>query len=131
MILHDFVYEWDGKAHSNEKPIAWWPGSYRVRIVKIGSDSSHVKFLKPMAVILKNNNAGTSMRNYIQNFALKISEKYGFDIEKSFWVEVEDEIKIALFTDKRVLQDGPLYIAEWRPARPNELEMLAPYLVDF
>lgn len=131
MILHEFTYDWDGKSHLNEKPVAWWPGSYRVRIVKLGSDSDDIKFLKPLAVIIKNNHSGTSLKNYIQNFALKISAKYGIDIERAYWVEVDGDVRIALFSDKQMLKDGPLYITEWRSARPNELEMLNPWLVDF
>ncbi len=130
MILHEFTYDWDGTSHLNEKPVAWWPGSYRVRIVKLGSDSFDVKFLKPMAVIITNNYSGTSLKNYIQNFALKISAQYGIDIERAYWVEVDSDVRIALFSDKRMLKDGPLYITEWRPARPNELKMLDPWLVD-
>ena len=130
MILHDFVYSWDGKTHSDEKPITWWPGSYRVRIIKLGSDSDQVKFIKPLAVIIRNEGPGTSLKNYIHNFARKISVKYEFDLEKAFWVEMDDEIRVAQMEEKRHLQDGPLFLAGWRKIRPNELAMLKPYLFD-
>lgn len=130
MILHDFVYSWDGKTHSDEKPITWWPGSYRVRIVKLDSGSGQVTFIRPLAVIVKNQGTGTSLKNYIQNFAQKISAEYGFDLEKALWIEMDDKIRVAQIGEKRHLQTGPLYLATWREIRPNEREMLMPYFFD-
>ncbi|THB77113.1 MAG: hypothetical protein D3926_16190 [Desulfobacteraceae bacterium] len=131
MILHDFIYSWDGKTHADEKPVAWWPGSYRVRIVKLDSGHEGVKFIKPMAVILKNNSSGTSLRNYIENFAKKMSRQYDLELEKTLWVELDDGLKVARINEKRHLQNGPLYLVDWREARPNEQEMLKPFLKDF
>ena len=54
MILHDFIYEWDGKSTDGEKPVSWWPGSYHVKIVRLGTDSEDISYLVPMVVILKN-----------------------------------------------------------------------------
>ncbi len=130
MIRHEFVYSWDGKTHDNEKPVAWWPGSYRVRIVDLDHGKKNVTFIKPLAVIMKNNGKGTSIRHCIHNFALKISKKYGFDLEKALWVEMDDDIRVARVAGRQELQDGPLYRMTWRKALPNEREMLAPFLFD-
>jgi len=132
MLLHDFLYEWDGKSTSGEKPISWWPGSYRVKIIKLGTDKKNISFLVQTAVILKN--AGTqaprnpSLRTYFHNFAKKISDKY--DIDKSLWIELDDKIRVAMLNPERQLSSETLYSISWRPIRPKELTMIKPYITD-
>jgi len=134
MILHDITYEWDGKSKAGEKPITWWPGSYRVRIVKLGDDTKTIHYLFPVAVILKSKkNTKTlhsSLKNYIDNFAKKLAKTYHLDIDKTLWVELDDEIRVAKLNPDRKLYDEILYSISWRPARPNELTMIDPYIKD-
>lgn len=132
MILHDFIYEWDGKSTSGEKPIAWWPGSYRVRIVKLEIEDTGLSYLIPFAVILKNKSTpatmNISLRNYIHNFARKISKEYDLDIGKTLWIELDNMIRVAMLNPERQLASEMLYSISWRPIRPNELEMIKPYI---
>ena len=134
MILHDFIYEWDGKSADGEKPVSWWPGSYHVKIVDLASGNEDVSYLVPVAVILKNAkinpSMNTSLRNYIHNFAQKISKKYNLDMEKTLWVEVDDTIKVTRLNPDPKVVPSTLYSITWRPIRPNELEMLKSYLED-
>ena len=135
MILHDFIYKWDGKSIRGEKPIAWWPGSYHVRIVKLGTDKKNISYLVPIAVILKN--AGTqpnmmniSLQNYVHNFALKLSKEYDLNINKTLWIEIDDKIRVAVLTPVQKMAREILYSTSWRPIRPNELAMIKPYISD-
>ncbi|MCP3942442.1 MAG: hypothetical protein GY710_13270 [Desulfobacteraceae bacterium] len=134
MILHDIIYEWDGKSKAGEKPVSWWPGSYRVRIVKLGDDTKAIRYLFPIAVILKSQKdtkpLHTSLKNYIDNFAKKLSITYGLDIEKTLWVELDKEIRVAQLNPDQKLSNETLYTISWRPARPNELAMIDPYIKD-
>jgi hypothetical protein len=135
MILHDFTYEWDGKSHSGKKPVSWWPGCYRVRILKIGDETTRVQYLFPIAVVFKSakTNAvmNTSLENYIHNFAEKISREYGLDMEKVMWVKMDDPVMVAHLTPDRKLSGAPLYTISWRPIRPNETAVIAPDITDF
>lgn len=133
MILHDFIYEWDGKTSDGKAPISWWPGSYHVRIIKLGNDGDNVSYLTPHAVILKNaklnSDMNTSLKNYIHTFAKKISKQYHLDIEKTMWVEIRDEIFVTrIKPGPDVVIRAIQFDIEWRSIRPNELEMLQPYL---
>jgi len=134
MILHDFIYKWDGKRTSKEKPIAWWPGSYRVRIVKLEMEDTGLSYLIPFAVILKNTSTPATMdislRNYIHNFAQKLSKEYNLNIAKTLWIELEDTIRVAMLKPDRKLAHETLYSISWRPIRPNELKMIEPYIMD-
>jgi len=134
MILHDFIYEWDGKSRSGKAPITWWPGAYRVRIVKLGGEKEDIYYLFPTAVFLKGVKTqavmNTSLKNYIHNFAEKISQKYNLDIHKTMWVELRDEVRIAHLTPDRQLTDKTFFSFSWRRARPNEMEMFEPFIRD-
>ena len=144
MILHDITYEWDGKSRDGEKPITWFPGAYRVRIVKLKSDDAPVHFLFPLTVLLKpiqkKDFAYQSLKNYIHNFAEKLAAEYHLDIHKTMWVEISgssasnrtfDSVRIAHLNPDRKLSGITLFSFTWREARPNELAMLAPFLEDF
>ncbi len=146
MLLHDFIYEWNGKSIKGEKPISWWPGSYRVKIVRLATDKNNISFLLHTAVILKNAKTNptmnTALKNYIHNFAQKISSKYGLNIDKTLWIELGDNIRVAQLNpeQKLVSEQKPvpekkftpdiLYAISWRPIRPNELAMIKPYISD-
>ncbi|MCF6249435.1 MAG: hypothetical protein L3J69_19075 [Desulfobacula sp.] len=134
MIVHNFIYEWDGKSHDGKKPVSWWPGSYHVKIVKLSSDSDNVRFLMPTFVILKNakNNPtmNTSLKNYIHTFAQKISKQYDLNMEKTLWIEINDEIQVIRIQPAPHVVEATLFSVPWRDIRPNELEMIEPYLGD-
>lgn len=134
MILHDFIYQWDGKSTDGEKPVSWWPGSYHVKIVDLAADNKNVSYLVPYAVILKNAKINpamnTSLRNYIHTFAQKISKKYELYMEKTLWVEIDDTIKVTRLHPDPKLVEATLFSIEWRDIMPNELTMIEPYLSD-
>jgi hypothetical protein len=91
--------------------------------------------LKSRAVICRNRDKGTSIRNCIENFARKVSQKYDLEIDRVLWVEIgqKDPRDVQIATLKKVSPMGgkDLYSASWRPARPNEFKLLDPFLVDF
>jgi hypothetical protein len=135
MILHDFIYEWDGKSTAGEKPISWWPGSYRVKIIKLATDKKNISYLVHTAVLLKNARIkpalmNTSLKNYIHNFAQKISKEYDLDIAKTLWIELDDKIRVAQLNPVQRQVTDIIYSISWRTIRPNELDMVKPYIKD-
>ena len=131
MIIHDFIYEWDGKSKDGKKPVSWWPGAYHVRIVRLDAETSGVKYLIPTAVLLKNARQNPrmncSLRNYIHTFAEKICEQYELDMAKTLWVEFDQEIRVTRLDDDSKLPSAIQFDVVWRDIRPNELEMIQPY----
>ncbi len=134
MLLYDFIYDWDGKTTKDEKPVSWWPGSYRVKIVKLATDKNNISYLVHTAVILKNARTNpsmnTSLKNYIHNFARKISKEYDLNIDKTLWIELDDKIRVASLNPDQKLAPEILYSISWRPIRPKELKMIKPYITD-
>ncbi len=135
MIVHDFTHEWDGKSQSGEKPITWWPGAYRIRILRLGDPDQKVQFLFPSAVVFKSMGSekgmNTALKNYVDNFAKKLAKKYELNIEKTLWVEWEMPPVVAQLSPDRTLGDDTLYSISWRPIRPNEEALILPDLEDF
>lgn len=134
-IIHDYIYEWDGKKRAGNRPICWWPGSYRIRVVNLAADAPEIFFLRPKAVICQNNGSGTSIHNCVQNFAKEISKKFDLKMEKVLWVEISPkepfDIQVITFTLVTDIENNRLFSATWRDARPNELKTIEPYLADF
>jgi hypothetical protein len=135
VILHDFTYEWDGKSATGKKPISWWPGCYRVRIIRLGQENDSLKYLFPFAVVFKPVKTeavmNTSLENYIHYFAEEISRQYGLEPAKALWIKLGDPIRVAQLKPERKLSDETLYAVSWRSVRPNEMAAIEPDLTDF
>ncbi len=134
MILHDTIYDWDGKSREGEQPICWWPGSYYIRIVDFSQGPANITHLKPLAVICKNRGHGTSIKKCIQNFAKRVAADFNFDMDKAFWVEIEsddDAISVANLKFERQIGEKRLYSVTWRNAMPKEATLLEPFIKDF
>ncbi len=72
----------------------------------------------------------TSLKNYIHNFARKISKEYDLNIDKTLWIELDDKIRVASLNPDQKLAPEILYSISWRPIRPKELKMIKPYITD-
>ena len=135
MILHDFTYEWDGKSATGKKPISWWPGCYRVRIIRLGQEDDRLKYLFPVAVVFKpvktNAVMNTSLENYIHYFAEEIGRQYLLEPAKVLWIKLGDPVRVAQLKPERKLSGEALYSVSWRPVRPNEMAVIEPDLTDF
>jgi len=135
MIIYDGVYEWDGKQRNGQTPVCWWPGEYRIRIIQLNAENPEIHFLKGHAVLCRNMGKGTSIRNYAQNFARLISEKFNLHMEKTLWIELLEyppgDIQVAILDRMGSLSSIPLYKASWRPILPNEKNLIAPYMKGF
>ncbi len=135
-FLYDGIYKWDGKAKNGKTPFCWWPGAYRMRIVKFSSENPDIMYLKSTAVICKNAGTGTSIKNCVTNFAKTISGEFNLEIEKVLWVEIDkndtSDIQVANLSPlEHALGGKTLFTAKWRPAMPNEIKFLTPFLKDF
>ncbi|MEX1299008.1 MAG: hypothetical protein AB1Z81_08370 [Desulfotignum sp.] len=135
MILHDFTYEWDGKSATGKKPISWWPGCYRVRIIRLGQEDDTLTYLFPVAVVFKPVKTkavmNTSLENYIHYFAEEISRQYRLEPAKVLWIKLEDPVRVAQLKPERKLSDETFYSISWRPVRPNEMAAIEPDLTGF
>ena len=132
MILHDFVHQWDGKSQSGERPITWWPGAYRVRIIQLDDPDAGVHYLFPRAVVFSaipmEGSLNTHLKNHIDNFAREMARAFNLNIEKTLWVEWGTPPMVAILKPSGFLGDKTFYAISWRPPRRLELDQIIPYL---
>ncbi len=118
-----------------QKPISWWPGCYRVRIIRLGQENDTLKYLFPLAVVFKPVKTkavmNTALENYIHYFAEEISRQYGLEPAKALWIRLGDPIQVAQLRPERKLSDETFYAVSWRSVRPNEMETIEPDITDF
>jgi len=135
MIIYDGIYKWDGKQRDSTPPVCWWPGEYHIRIIKLKSDIPEIHFLKEHAVLCQNMGTGTSIQNYVQNFARLVSAKYHLKMEKTMWVEFlkipRKEIMVANIDRVANMSGKGVFKPTWRPILANERKMLSPYFEGF
>lgn len=91
MKIFDGIYSWDGKKTENKEPIAWFPGSYNLKIFDIRSSSKDVEYLKPTLCIYSKTGDGMSISEKPEKFAQEICSEFSLQIDKVLWVEELEE----------------------------------------
>jgi hypothetical protein len=136
MIVYDGKYSWSGKKDSEIRPIAWWAGAYRLKIIdlsksKTASAGAGVVMLKPIVVIVSDTGEGASVTNCAPELVKSVCRDFKLDIKKILWIEFHPgppaHMNVGKFTRAAKIHDEALYTVDWRPARTGELEMIKPY----
>ncbi len=124
MEIFNGTYSWDGKKHDGRDPIAWFPGSYNLRIFNLTITSGAVTHLKPYLCLFSETGLGHSISANPGKFAKHVSEDFSLDMERVLWVEEihgkEDPFEIIVFSRNGKLGDEPLYHADRRPPTDGE-----------
>ena len=128
MEIFNGTYSWDGKKHDGRDPIAWFPGSYNLRIFNLTISSGGVTHLRPYLCIFSETGCGHSISAKPGNFAKHVSSDFSLDIERVLWVEdfqeKEDRFEVIVFTRNGKLGDEPLYHAERRLPTEGERTLI-------
>ena len=128
MEIFNGTYSWDGKKHDGRDPIAWFPGSYKLRIFNLTINSSGVTHLKPYLCIFSETGRGHSISAKPGKFAKHVSRDFSLDIERVLWVEEfqekEDRFEIIVFTRNGKLGEEPLYQARRRLPTEGERTLI-------
>ncbi len=69
------------------EPIAWFSGSYDVKLFKRAPSSRKVQYLKPFICIYAPTGEGQSISANPEKFAKQICFDFSLDLEKVLWVE--------------------------------------------
>ena len=87
MKIFDGIYSWDGKKIDNRDPIAWFPGSYNLKIFDVRDSAKGVEHLKPIICIYSKTGVGMSISEKPDKFAREICDQFSLELEKVMWVE--------------------------------------------
>lgn len=116
MAIFNGRYEWDGTKSGELEPVAWYPGSYDVKIVSLGGDDKVVS-LKSVLCIFAGTGEGQSISAHPEKFAKRICADFSLDLERVFWVEdlLEGEDRYQIVNFSRSGRMGKEYF--YRPSK--------------
>jgi hypothetical protein len=121
-------YRWDGTKKGEHEPIAWFAGSYDVKIFKLASASEKIQHLKPFICIYAMTGEGQSISAHPEKFAKQICNDFSLELERVMWVEdllrKEDRYEIVLFVRSGKLGETIFYRTEKRMASEREVHMI-------
>lgn len=86
MAIFNGRYHWDGTKQGDLDPVAWYPGSYDVKIVKLGG-SGKVVALKSVLCLYSRTGEGHSISANPEKFARCICAEFSLEFERVLWVE--------------------------------------------
>jgi hypothetical protein len=127
MAIFNGRYEWDGTKSGELEPVAWYPGSYDVKIVSLGG-SDKVVSLKSVLCLFAGTGEGQSISAHPEKFAKRICADFSLDLERVLWVEDllagEDRYQIVNFSRAGKMGRENFYRSSKRPATTSEMRLV-------
>jgi hypothetical protein len=134
MAIFNGRYRWDGTKKDDLEPIAWYPGSYDVKILDRSGSEGKVRPFKTAICLYARTGEGQSISASPEKFAKRICNDFSLDIERVLWVEdllsEKDRYAIILFTRTGKMGKGFFYRTEKRQALNAEVKMIEQALVE-
>ncbi len=134
MAIFNGRYCWDGTKKDDVEPIAWYPGSYDVKILDRSGTEGKVRHFKTAICLFARTGEGQSISASPEKFAKRICNDFALDIDRVLWVEdlltEKDRYDIILFTRTGKMGKGFFYRTEKRQALEAEVKMIQQALVD-
>ncbi len=134
MAIFNGRYRWDGTKKDDIEPIAWYPGSYDVKILDRSGTEGKVRHFKSTICLYARTGEGQSISASPEKFAKRICNDFALDIDRVLWVEdlltEKDRYDIICFTRTGKMGKGFFYRTEKRQALEAEVKMIQQALVD-
>ena len=86
MAIFNGRYHWDGTKQGDLDPVAWYPGSYDVKIIDLRCRGK-VVWLKPVLCLFSRTGEGHSISANPEKFARRICAEFSLELERVLWVE--------------------------------------------
>ncbi len=121
-------YSWDGKKHSEDEPIAWFPGAYNLKIFNVAGEERAVKHLKPYLCIYSKTGKGHSISANPEKFAKQICNEFSLEIDKVLWAEEQQNnsgtYEVVVFTERGRLGHTYFYKIDKRKPMDGEKKII-------
>jgi len=129
MTIYNGIYSWDGTKTDSDAPIAWFGGSYSVRIFERAPGKGNVEHLKPYICLFSGTGCGQSISANPEKFAKRICYDFHLDLERVMWIEEGtqhggDRYEIVNFKRSMTMGKTVFYQVEKRPASVAEIRMI-------
>ena len=120
--------------HQRHIPRTWWTCAWRIRVINLMMAQAKVRYLKPMIVVANQSGLATSLISCAESIGKKISRDFNLNVSEVLWIEhFPNNPKnwlVATFALKSGFGPGSNYYIRWRPIRPNEFEVIKPFIPD-
>ena len=113
-------------------PIRKWTDAWRIRIIDLALIRSDIRYLRPRIVVAVQTGTKTLRTSCAESLGKRICRDFDLDAREILWVEQfpEDYKKyyVATFISRPHMGVGSHDSVTWRPASPNELSAIKPYI---
>lgn len=127
MAIFNGRYQWDGTKSGELEPVAWYPGSYDVKIVTLGGDDKVIAF-KTALCLYSGTGEGQSISAHPERFAKRICADFSLDLERVLWVEDllkgADRYQIVHFSRTGRMGKDYFYRSSKRGATGSEIRLI-------
>ena len=135
MIIYDGTYQLEPDADRSPLPENKWVCAWRVRIINLAESRPAVRHLKPTIVIANPTGPGIGLTSCAEGVGKKISRDFKLDVNQVLWIE-HSALKpaqwhTAVFRPQDSAGSDINYDIQWRPATPNEVELIKPFVAEF
>jgi hypothetical protein len=132
MIVYDGIYRLPTEANQGFKPRTQWLYAWQVRIINLDLSLPTVKHIKPIIVAVKQTGSKPCLTSCAESIGKKISRDFNLDVSRVLWVEhFPNNLKqwyAAAFKPKSSFGPDINYYIQWRPIRPNEIDIIKPFI---
>ena len=127
MILFDGTYRLQRQEDKSPDAERNWACSWRLRLFDLTLSHPDVKHLKPYAIVATQTGGGIFKTTCAESLSKRICRDFNLEIEEILWVEhypEEPALYVAMFKPKSYVGNEIFYAIDWRPIRPNELQVI-------
>ena len=131
MILFDGTYGLQRREDKSSKDDRNWACSWRLRLFDFSIGYPNVKHLRPYAVVATQTGEGIFKATCAESLGKRICRDFDLGTDDILWIEHypdEPALYVAMFKPKSHLGDEVFYTIDWRPIRPNELQVIQPFI---
>ena len=131
MIIFDGTYRLQRQEDKSPDADRNWACSWRLRLFDLTLSHPDVKHLKPYAIVATQTGGGIFKTTCAESLSKRICRDFNLEVEEILWVEhypEEPALYVAMFKPKSYVGNEIFYAIDWRPIRPNELQVIQPFV---
>jgi hypothetical protein len=131
LIVFDGTYRLQRQEDKSSNADSNWACAWRLRLFDFTITHPDVKHLKPYAIMATQTGGGIFKTTCVESLGKRICRDFNLKIEEILWIEYypeEPALYVAMFKPKSYLGNEIFYAIDWRPIRPNELQVIQPFV---
>ena len=134
MVVYDGTYRLHPDGPRGFETKTKWVCAWRVRIINLAESRPSVRHLKPTIVIANPTGPGIGLTSCAEGVGKNISRDFKLDVNQVLWIEhtalKPGQWHTAVFRSQSSFGADIHYDIQWRPATPNEVDLIKPFVPD-